>query len=259
MKFLFSGIADQSTYKMLEAANVENILVDHVDARNVPLSRKINMLDSGAFRAFRQGTEIDMHGYLRNIAAIHERCDFIVAPDVVGNADQTYLNWLAVKDALLIKDRLVPVWQFASKTAHLESYLNESRIVGIGGLAKTMRENETPEQISLREKTLEELNRLCDRYPNRFHIFGLNYLKGIEQLRSVCFSCDTSCWLRGGSKAYVIFRHTKNGHLTQAPSKSIPAYRSLDREARCILSARNIEDFLSEGRPEVQENFKRAA
>ncbi|HLM60953.1 MAG TPA: hypothetical protein VK308_09125 [Pyrinomonadaceae bacterium] len=259
MKFYFSGISDAATYKMLETAQVQHILCDPFDVQNVPLSRKIGILDSGAFRFFRQGSELDMHGYLKRVAELHERCELIVAPDVINDWNASYLNWLAVKDASLIKDRLIPVWQYGAPVEHLESYLGESRIVGIGGLAKTMREDETVEQISLRERTLDELNHLCEKFPGRFHLFGLNYLKAIEQLKSTAFSCDTSCWIRGASRSYVIFKNTKTGRLTQAPSKAIPHYRKLDREARCILSARNIEEFLSEGLPETHAGNLKAA
>lgn len=247
MKFYFSGISDVATYRMIAEAKVENILVDPVDAPNVPETRRIGMLDSGAFRAFRQNTVIGLDGYLNRVRELEKRCDLIVAPDVVGDAAGSYRNWRAVKDAGVFRDRLVPVWQYnIAPFDHLEKYLSSSRIVGIGGLAKTMREDDTAEQRHRRDLTVKGLTLLAKGFPGRLHIFGLNYLPAIADLAPYCYSCDSSVWLRGARYGSVIFRHTKRGILTEAPAQAIPQYRRLSREERCILSAANIESFLAE-------------
>ena len=130
---------------------------------------------------------------------------------------------------------------------YLEAYLSEAKTVGIGGIARIMRAGgKTKEEVKLRDTVVKELLALCRECPDRFHIFGLNYLKAIETLAPWAKSADSSNWLRGGRYGYVIFKHTKNNHLTQAPAKFIPDYKNLDRAGRCILSAQNIECFLAE-------------
>lgn len=247
MKFYFSGIGDKSTYALLERAGVENILVDQTDAKNIPLGRKIGILDSGAYRLFKKNQQIDFRSYVQALAVWHSRCELIVAPDVILDPEQTYLNWQAIKDAPLVRDKLIPVWQWQAPTAHLEEYLQEAKVVGVGGLAKIMRAGDkTKEEKSLREKTLKELGELCAKFPGRFHLFGLNYPKAIEQLAPFAYSSDSSFWMRGRKYRYIIFQHSINKHLTQAPARAIPEYKNLEPDELCVLSAQNIERFLDE-------------
>lgn len=245
MDFYFSGIAGRQEFEMLTAAGVKNLLVDHADARHIPFPRRINMLDSGAYRAFKSGTDLSVGEFLQSAKTLAPRSDLIVAPDFIGNPAKTFRRWQRIKAEIAPK-RLIPVWEWASPRKYLEAYLSEAEVVGIGGIARTMRAGgKTKEEIKLRDTVTAELLALCREFPNRFHIFGLNYLKAIETLAPWAKSADSSNWLRGGRYGYIIFKHAKNNHLTQAPAKFIPEYKNLDRAARCIASARNIETFLS--------------
>lgn len=245
MEFYFSGISGRQEYEMLEAAGVKKLLVDHADARNIPSERRIDMLDSGGYRAFKDGTEINLETYLQNVRSLESRCDYIVAPDVIGKPSQSYQNWQVVK-AEIDRVRLIPVWQWDSPREHLETYLGEADTVGIGRLAMIMRAGDkTKEELKRRDRVTAELVDLCRQYPGRFHVFGLNFLQGVERLAPFAKSCDASSWLRGGRYGYIIFQHTKNLHLTQAPAKFIREYAQFDRAGKCIASARNIEKFLS--------------
>lgn len=170
----------------------------------------------------------------------------IVAPDCIGNPAKTFRRWQIIKTEIT-SEKLIPVWEWASPRKYLEAYLREAKIVGIGGIAQIMRAaDKTKEELKLRDNVAQEILALCREFPDRFHVFGLNYLKAIETLAPWARSADSSKWLRGGRYGYIIFKHTKNNHLTQAPAKFIPDYKNLDRAGRCIASARNIEAFLSE-------------
>jgi hypothetical protein len=246
MKFYFSGISDPTTFAWLEQAKVKNILVDHRDSVNIPQHRRIEMLDSGAFRAYKAGTQINLRAYIAGVEKLHERCDYIVAPDVVGDSFQTLENWRAVNRELPgLQEKFIPVWQFGTPQDHLKFYLDNAAVVGIGSLAGIFHNDKTEAEKSLREETLALLLRLCQKLPNRFHIFGLNYLKGIEVLAPFAASADSSNFLRGARYSYVIFQNSKTKRLTQAPSRSIPQFNRLDRAGRCITNAANIENFLS--------------
>ena len=243
MIFLFSGFGDRKTYQMLDGI-VTDFLVDEVDIDNIPQNVPIGMLDSGAFRLYRKNQEIDLEHYLHRTEAIASRCTRIVAPDVIGDANRTLQNYQLVKIAPHLRNKIVPVWGWNTPTEYLKFYLSESPLVGIGGLAETFHLGKTPEEKSRRDRVLSELKELCEEYPKRFHIFGLNYLKAIETLAPVAYSADSSVWLRGARYAYVIFVHERNQHLTQAPAKSIAQYASFDREGRCRESAKNINQFV---------------
>lgn len=245
MKFYFSGISDPDTFAMLEAARVQNILVDHQQIRNLPEQQKIGILDSGAFRHFRASSQISLNQYRLTVKNCLERAEFIVAPDVINDPQQSFLNWLAVKDTPVLKSKLFPVWQWNAPFEYLQKYLDNAPVVGIGGLAQIFRNDTTPEECALREETLELLLYLCQKFPQRFHIFGLNYLTGIQQLGPFAYSADSSVWLRGARYGYLIFQHSKTKNLTQAPARNLPFSRHFNREQRCIANAKNIENFLS--------------
>lgn len=256
MDFYFSGIAGRQEFEMLAAAGVKNLLVDHADARHIPFPRRIEMLDSGAYRSFKLGVDLTVEDFLQTAKTLARRADSIVAPDCIGNPAKTFRRWQRIKAEIAHK-RLIPVWEWASPRKYLEAYLSEAKIVGIGGIARIMRAGgKTKEETKLRDTVTNELFELCREFPQRFHVFGLNYLKAIETLAPWARSADSSNWLRGGRYGYVIFKHTKNNHLTQAPAKFIPEYKNLDRAGRCIASARNIESFLNE--TSLEQNKKAA-
>lgn len=245
MKFYFSGAAGNGEIAMLHKAGVERILVDPDDYWGVLyyLERQRGeiwwpniALDSGAYRAYKNGEELDLHEFAAALLRMDaNNFDFVVAPDVIGDPTATIVNarelWMNGIDC-------VPVWHWGSPLEHLNYYLTVSELVGIGALVEPMREKN--------ERVLRQLVDLCFAYPQRFHLFGLAWPKAIEKVAPYAYSADSSVWLRGARYAYAIFKHRGHGHLTQAPAKLIPEYKGLDREERCIQNAKNIEEFLKE-------------
>ena len=229
---------------MLEAAQVQNILVDHHQTQFIPEHQKIGMLDSGAFRALRASSRISLPNYLSKVENFTERAELIVAPDVINDPQTTFENYKLVRQMPTLKNKLVPVWQWNASFDYLQQYLNEAEIVGIGGLAKIFHDESNETAKALREETLELLLYLCQKFPHRFHIFGLNYLKAIQLLAPFAFSADSSVWLRGARYGYLIFQHSKTQNLTQAPARNLPFSRHFNRQQRCIANAKNIENFL---------------
>jgi len=242
MIFYFSGISDRHTYSLLDGI-VTDFLVDDSDIDNLPPAQRIGMLDSGAYRLYKKGLEISRKNFIHVTQQVAERCERIVAPDVIGKPDRTLDNFEAVRNFSHLSDKIFPVWQWNAPQKHLDYYLSQSELVGIGGLARIFHLDKTPEEKQNRDRVLSELKQICQSYPKRFHIFGLNYLKAIEELSPLIFSADSSVWLRGAKYAYVIFTNAKNGHLTQAPARAIPEFARLNRDQRCAVSAKNINNF----------------
>jgi hypothetical protein len=226
MKMYFSGIAGKTEAEMLRQVGVERVLVDSKDLKNSVGFKNI-VLDSGAYRVFKKGGSIDIVEYCR--LAQSYPFDFVAAPDVIGNPIETELNWQKVKHI----PNMVPVWQWGSERELLSKYLNASQLVAIGGLVNLMREKN--------ETMLNELSEICSTYPNRFHIFGINWLKAIERLKGTAYSGDTSKWLDGARYKKVIFIHTKNGHLYQLPIAMLGL--DYDRTNRCLKSAEALLNF----------------
>lgn len=232
MKFYFSGVSGASEYRMLAEAGVRHILVDQFDMYNIPRGRECVALDSGAYRAGKKNLNLNVGDYIR-IIRDSGPFDFIVSLDVIGDPARSRDNWEAMKRAGV---RALPVWQWgAAPEDELKAYLDEAQIVGIGGLAVSMRNKDA--------RMLDELTAICESFPDRLHIFGMNWLRAIEQLKDKVYSADSSKWLDGARYSHVIFTNTRTGHLSQAPAKALSL--TLDRSERCVLSARNLEEYVS--------------
>lgn len=235
MRLYFSGVAGKSEADMLKTAGVTHVLVDPTDMLNAAFGGFRNIaLDSGAYRIFKKGGELDIHDYLDTVHSYG--WDFCMAPDVIGDPEATKKNWQFVR----LHNQIIPVWQWGASEEDLKFYLDERELVAIGGLVPLMRAKD--------EDMLAHLTALCERYPRRFHLLGVNWLKAIERLKDLVYSGDTSKHMDGGRYGHVIFKHSKTGHLQQAPAKLLKTvttregvlYPDLDRVGRCVECARNL-------------------
>jgi hypothetical protein len=237
--FYFSGVSGASEYGMLAAAGVRHLLVDQFDLPNVPCGPRARVaLDSGAYRAMKKRLHLRVDDYIRLIRNSGP-FDFVVSLDRVGDPASSRHNWEAMRRARV---EALPVWQWGAEPDELRAYLDEAQIVGIGGIATLMRNKDA--------RMLDELTAICESFPDRLHIFGMNWLRAIEQLKNKVFSADSSKWLDGARYSHVIFINTRTGHLSQAPAKALGL--TLDRSERCISSARNLEEFVN--LPFAQQN-----
>ena len=228
---------------MLQEAGVTNILIDQFDLKHLDGWQGSVALDSGAYRLFKarqkgngkkvkQLEECLAYPWYAKIAGSRV-FDFVVSLDVISDPAKTFNNWFSIPHAEGIQ--WVPVWHWGSDQHYLETYLKQAQVIGIGGLVGLMREKD--------QEMLDQVIELCERHPDRFHIFGINWLKAIETLRDLIYSGDTSKWLDGGRYASIIFKHTRNGHLQQAPARVLPWAKGWDRRQRCVENAREMMNF----------------
>jgi hypothetical protein len=224
-KLYFSGVAGKSEADMLIAAGVTRVLADIHDIENTS-AFPARALDSGAYRAWKRGVEVDIDHY-KSIAQKGDY-DFFVAPDVIGDPDKTYENWERYRC-----EGMLPVWHWGSDPEILKAYLRQSKVVSIGALVPLMRDKD--------EKMLRGLIKLCESHPGRFHVLGSNWLKSINKVRHLV-SMDTSKFLDGGRYGHLIFVHTRNKILQQCPAK-ILGRGELSRFERCMESAKAMNDY----------------
>jgi len=234
MKLYFSGISGHSEYKMLKEAGVKHLLVDPVDYQYIPPKRLRVALDSGAYRASKRGYIPDLEKYLA-FTRSHGPFDFAVSVDVIRDPKASRENWERLRQLKRSDEPtiFIPVFQWGGEPDDLKRYLDEAPVVGIGGLVSMMRNRD--------EQMLDQLGELCSIYRSRFHVFGINWLEAIEQLKDLIVSGDSSKWLDAARYHHLIFTNTKTGRLAQAPAKALGL--TLSREELCIQSARNLEEF----------------
>ena len=257
MFFFMSGISDAKTAAMLRETECYP-LVDPTDLPNVIdlWPKNTIALDSGAYKNFKAGIPtcpnlLDDHREQFQ----HKHFCFKMALDTIGSPEVTYRSYRGYYDGFY---DFTPVYPWGAPQEHLETYLarapirtlpngNRSELVAIGGLAKIMRgghkvadKKEKANLDAIRAATIEELAALCKRYPNRFHLLGLNSLDAIQHpiLRQCAASADSSKWLDGGRYAYLFFISTKTGKLSQRPANTFDEpFKSMNREERCKHNA----------------------
>ena len=237
----FSGVSSVQELSMLQEAGVKSVLVDQFDLPHCVSWPGNLALDSGAYRAFKKNLTLDVGAYVALIEAQEFNFDFVVTLDVIGDAVKTRNNWRFMRQSTI---PFIPVYQWSAKEDYLLRYLDESYIVGIGGLVSAMRDKN--------QQMYDQLGDLINLYPHRFHIFGMNWLKALEDFKDYVASADTSKFLDGARYGHVIFTNTRTGHLSQAPASALvgsdhfPPEITSDRRLRCVLSAKNMEEFCAE-------------
>jgi hypothetical protein len=248
MILYFSGIRDKATVAILKEAGVRQALVDPFDLPillNAGWTDDI-ILDSGAYREWKGGATLGIPDYL-HLARTVPIVQRFVAKDVLGDACQTRANWVEHFRGL---DQAIPVWGWGSPHDLLKLYLDEAPVVGIGALVPLIRDR-LDEQLSSadrkawdkqRQQVLDQLAELCSQHPNRFHLFGLCWLKAIRELRHLAASADTSKFLDAARYRYVAFIHERSGVLQQAPA-GILNVQHLTRHDLCVMSARAINTY----------------
>lgn len=256
MLFLPSGVNDAKTAAMAVGVSY-HVLVDPTDLPNVaglfPYSHIA--LDSGGYAYFKAGKPItdDMVRAYIDVSN-QQHLLFRLALDQIDDHARTHSIYIRHFDRYWTH---VPIYPWGAPRSHLMDYLTSAptiklpagnvALVAIGGLARVLRgghrcKDTTEKQRldDLRDQTLDAVQALCEEFPNRFHILGLNSLPGIQRLAPLAASCDSSKWLDGGRYGYMIFKHRKTGKLSQAPAKAIPEYASLDRTQRCCRNLVNL-------------------
>lgn len=244
MKLYFSGISDKDAIAMLQSANTSHWLIDQFDLvrlqESIPKDVEL-VLDCGAYKLWKQEKRICVGAYLKTINYFLKKgfkFSKIVAPDVFGDFEATWDNWERVKH---LPHPWMPVWGWGNSYETLLKCLDEAPVVGIGGLVPLMREGQW-KKTPAAHRMLEELVSLCEEFPNRLHIFGINWLKAIEQCQ-LAASGDTSKAWDGARYAHIIFQNTKTGRLQQCKSDLIPEYAHLYRPERCIESAKTLNNY----------------
>lgn len=245
LEMWYSGVSSQRELEILLAAGVKRILLDPFQFRKLKndlslvLPEDVElMLDSGAYAAFKSRRPllavsefldvahesfVDRNGTLRNF-------NRVVAPDVIQNPELTLTRWNEVKKLVL---PWIPIWQWGGDRAVLEQMLCESPVVGIGGLVPLMRAQDS--------MMLEQLQRLCNEFPRRFHLFGLCWMEALDQLKFQVASADTSAWLSHRSGKVICVN--ADGRLKRFNARRFN-FSGSSRDW-CIQSARNLHAFLN--------------
>ncbi|MGZ4865096.1 MAG: hypothetical protein ACXV39_10755 [Halobacteriota archaeon] len=217
--FYFSGVSGKAEASILINNGVKHFLLDYIDFHKLkdtlPADAEI-IIDSAAYKVFKGSLqEINIDALMET--AKDKRVKWVVAPDVIGDEQATLENWNRVKHRKDVP--WLPVWGSYSSEDLLESYLAEFEHVGIGALVDRLRMGyagefkDNKEAKKEAEQFLKYLTGLCQKYLNRFHLFGVCWT-----LEPLCYSMDSSKWITTAKKRKeILFKHATSGDIRNAP------------------------------------------
>lgn len=250
MKFYFSGVRSPREAALLTQAGITHVLVDPASYTRIAPSPFPNLvLDSGAYAAYKAGQMLTTASYAATLSELPlEVFTWITCNDVIGDPAQTKANWCELN---ALGYTTIPVWQWGSSLTDLYAYLHRAPLVGIGGLVPHLRDrrNEKLDKAAKaawdrqRTKTLAALLGIVQQHPQRFHLFGLCWVKAFNALAPYLASADSSLWLNGRKYGLALFIHSKTGKLTLAPKAMLPTCIGMTPDELCSYNAAQINHF----------------
>lgn len=165
---------------------------------------KVNLfLDSGAFSAWSQGAEINIHNYIEFIKKNIKYIDTYAVLDVIGNAEKTLKNQRIMEKAGLSP---LPCFHYGEDIKYLKRYLKNYDYIALGGMVPISTKDLRP--------WLDELfsKHICskDGMPKvKIHGFGMTALT--LMLRYPWYSVDSTSWVVTGRMGGILIPRKTNG------------------------------------------------
>jgi hypothetical protein len=257
MKYYFSGVMSTAELDILREAGASRILLDLYAWSKLSAGTAFARicLDSGAYRAFKNGGVLDLDDWAsaaNPIAESVEHIEMMVAPDVIGNPELTRRSYERILEQYPHID-CIPVWQWGASEDDLQYYLDRCEVVGLGGLVpylRSRRRDRLPKDArkawdEQRHAVLEQVIEVCQAHPGRFHFFGLGWPPAIKALKSLLYSADGTLWLYPARYGLAVFANTQTGRLSYAPANLISDFKSLSRRERLVLAVQEMETYFN--------------
>ncbi len=213
------------------------------------------LLDSGAFRAYTQGIDVDLNAYCDVLLAnrwikLYVNLDRIDPNDPEEGARISYQNFKHMRGRELDP---MAVYHYGERIYHLERYLHEEGVssIGLGGVASNQPQRNAV-FFARCFKVIEKAGR-----PIKVHAFGIAHPATLLQFPFD--SADSTAWLiraqrarstdlsRLGDRAYrAALYETENNHKLYAAQTLLEAYdgNRLERQIRENPDRRGFNFFL---------------
>jgi len=186
-------------------------------------------LDSGAFSAWAQKTEIDISDYIAFVKKYQRYITVYANLDVIGDPEATWKNQEIMEKAGL---NPLPVYHLEDDVSYLERCIKEYEYFCIGGMARGFNFST---RLSFLDKCFELVCDQPSRLPKaKVHGFGMTSLKLL--LRYPWYSVDSTSWLVTG----------RNG------SVFVPFYSY--KEKRYIYNENSMKVTVSNRSPKMKTN-----
>lgn len=161
-------------------------------------------IDCGAYTAYTQGVTIDIDQYISYINEIIDYIDIFASLDIINGSgvedsdEQTYKNYLYIKERVRDKHKLLPTYHQGDNVKYLKLYLQDLDIdyIALGGLVGSTRNN-LDAFFQKCYKVIQEV-----RPDIKVHAFGMT---SKPLLNSYPFtSADSTAWIMTGANGCIM-------------------------------------------------------
>ena len=179
-------------------------IIQHNGKMREEKNKKVELfLDSGAFSAWTQKTEINIQDYIKFIKENKEVIDVYANLDVIGSAEGTWKNQKIMEEAGL---NPIPCYHYGEDIKWLKRYINKYEYIALGGMVKA--------GTGMLIKWLDPL--FCQYLTDstgkpirKIHGFGLTSLP--LMLRYPWYSVDSTSWVVTGRMGSIYIPRYKLG------------------------------------------------
>jgi len=140
-------------------------------------------LDSGAYSAYNQGEEINLHEYLDFINDKGDLFEHITQLDIIGNGERSFDNYIYMKKSLMDNDKLLPVYHLGSNRDMLYRLRDHSLNIGVGGIANV----KDKKRVHFLNKIINEIYK-----ENKLHLFGVISFNVLKRFKNYIHSVDSA-------------------------------------------------------------------
>lgn len=153
-------------------------------------------LDSGAFSAYTQGVEIDMHKFCDYCLTNADIIENVSVLDAIGDCDGTWRNQMRM-ESLGVKP--LPCFHYGEPVEVLEWYISRYEYITIGGMVPIS----TPQLMVWLDRIWEDHLTNPDGTPKiKVHGFGLTSLP--LMFRYPWYSVDSSTWVQWAANGMIL-------------------------------------------------------
>ncbi len=229
-----------SSLTSVEAAGFRHLLLTFgvSDGQSIISAKRHGLgvlLDSGAFLVAMGRLEIDLADYVRFCQRFAAFTDAYACLDVIGNAEATWRNQLAMESEGL---HPLPTFHYGSPVAALNRLLERYEYIALGGIAKVRRD----ERVRWLDGVWPRIR--AARADMRVHGWGVTDWTVLE--RYPWFSIDSTTWFVGSAYGASIERRKRVPHRV-AREGLPPALRERTDAAtrlRIMRTALVLQDYV---------------
>jgi len=186
------------SYFFLSTEKSSHLTMEYDMKNNVDL-----FLDSGAFSAFTQNTEININEYISFIKEHKNHLEVYANLDSIGDPKQTWKNQKVMEKAGL---HPLPCFHYNEPIKYLKRYVKKYDYIALGGMV--------PISTKDLQVWLDDMfqNYICDKdgMPKvKVHGFGMTSL--VLMLRYPWYSVDSTSWVMASRMGTIYIPRFKNG------------------------------------------------